>query len=197
MLTITSNHSGRAHMKELANYDKSKVIDVLNERLAFERAGVKLYDRVLEVMRGIADDNVQRMGEEMEEHRNEEKEHEEWLEEQIRALGGDAHSETEKSRLVTRESKGIEEVVMSEAELPHLMHALLAAELVDNAGWDLLAQLADEAGDREAKREFKKRLHEEEDHLLFVRKAVERLSVQEVLGKDVKLPKRTPLDLTP
>jgi bacterioferritin (cytochrome b1) len=184
-------------MKELANYEKSKVIDVLNERLAFERAGVKLYDRVLEVMRGIADENVQRMRDEMEEHRDEEKEHEEWLEEQIRALGGDAHAETDKSRLVTRESKGIEEVVMSDAELPHLLHALLAAELVDNAGWDLLVQVADEAGDREAKREFKKRLHEEEDHLLFVRKAVEKLSFQEVLGKEVKLPTRTPLDLKP
>jgi bacterioferritin (cytochrome b1) len=184
-------------MNELAKYDKAKVIDVLNERLAFERAGVKLYDRVLEVMRATGDANVQRMLDEMEEHRDEEKEHEEWLEEQIRALGGDAHGETEKSRLVTRESKGIEEVVMSDAELPHLLHALLAAELVDNAGWDLLAQIADEAGDREAKRAFKKRLHEEEDHLLFVRKAVEKLSFQEILGQEVKLPKGTPLDLTP
>jgi bacterioferritin (cytochrome b1) len=185
-------------MGELAKYDTGKVIDVLNERLAFERAGVKLYDRILEVMRTTAnDENVARMLPEMQEHRDEEKEHEEWLEAQIRALGGDAHAETEKSQLVTRESKGIEEVVMSDAQLPHLFHALLAAELVDNAGWDLLVQLADEAGDRAAKREFKKRLHEEEDHLLFVRSAVEKLAFQEVLGEDVKLPKRTPMDLLP
>ncbi len=184
-------------MEKLAKYDAAKVIDVLNERLAFERAGVKLYDRVLEVARAAADPNVGRMLEELQQHRDEEKEHEEWLEAQIRSLGGDAHSETEKSRLVTRESKGIEEVVMSEAQLPHLLHALLAAELVDNAGWDLLAQLADEAGDREAKREFKKRLHEEEDHLLFVRKAVEKLSIAEVLGKEEKLPSSTPMDLLP
>jgi bacterioferritin (cytochrome b1) len=184
-------------MADLETYDKSRVIDVLNERLVFERAGVKLYDRILGVMRSTADENVQRMMPEMQSHRDEEKEHEEWLEEQIRALGGDAHAETEKSRLVTRESKGIEEVVMSDAELPHLMHALLAAELVDNAGWDLLASLADEAGDRALKREFKKRLHEEEDHLLFVRKAVEQLSIEEVLGKQATLPKRTPLDLIP
>ncbi len=184
-------------MEKLARYDAAKVIDVLNERLAFERAGVKLYDRVLEVIRASGDANVQRMLEEMQEHRDEEKEHEEWLEEQIRSLGGDAHAETDKSRLVTRESKGIEEVVMSDAALPHLMHALLAAELVDNAGWDLLVQLADEAGDREAKREFKKRLHQEEDHLVFVRKAVEKLSVAEVLGKEEKLPSSTPMDILP
>jgi bacterioferritin (cytochrome b1) len=184
-------------VKDLAQYDKDKVIDLLNERLAFERAGVKLYDRVLDVMRSQTDENAARMMDEMQAHRDEEKEHEEWLEEQIRSLGGDAHAETEKSRLVTRESKGIEEVVMSDAQLPHLFHALLAAELVDNPGWDLLVQIADEAGDGEAKRAFKKRLHEEEDHLLFVRKAVEKLAFREVLEEDTKLPKRSPMDLIP
>jgi hypothetical protein len=79
--------------------------------------------------------------------------------------------------------------VMSDAKLPHLFHALLAAELVDNAGWDLLVQLADEAGDHEAKRQFKKRLHEEEDHLIFVRKAVQKFSFQEILGEQVRFPK--------
>jgi len=184
-------------MPKLAEYDSAKVIDVLNERLAFERAGVKLYDRVLEVARAAQDANVERMLEELQKNRDEEKEHEEWLEEQIRSLGGDAHSETERSRLVTRESKGIEEVVMSDAALPHLLHALLAAELVDNAGWDLLVQIADEAGDREAKREFKKRLHEEEDHLLFLRRAMEKLSFQDVLGQAEKLPSSSPMDVLP
>jgi bacterioferritin (cytochrome b1) len=184
-------------MGDLAKHDPGKVIDVLSERLAFERAGVKLYDRILAVMHAAPGEDVKRMIPEMQKHRDEEKEHEEWLEARIRALGGDAHAETERSRLVTRESKGIEEVIMSDAELPHLLHALLAAELVDNAGWDLLAQIADEAGDHGAKREFKKRLHEEEDHLLLVRKAVENLSVADVLGEDVKLPRRTPLDLLP
>lgn len=175
-------------MKKLAEKNKSELIDALNERLTFERTGVKLYDRILEVMRASGDANIMRMFDEMKDHRDEEKEHEEWLEQQIRNLGGDAHAETEKSKLVTRESKGIEDVVMHDAEMPHLFHALLAAELVDNAGWDVLAQLADEAGDREAKREFKKRLHEEEEHLLLVRKAVENFSIADVLGKEKRMP---------
>lgn len=177
-------------LEEMAARNREKTIDVLNERLAFERAGVKLYDRILEVIRASDDENVRRMLDEMQEHRDEEKEHEEWLEEQIRALGGDAHAETERSKLITRESKGIEEVVMSDAKLSHLIHALLAAELVDNAGWDLLVQLAEEANDRDAKRAFKKRLHEEEDHLLFVRNALVKLSYQEVLGEPARLPSK-------
>ena len=62
----------------------------------------------------------------------------------------------------------------------HDFHALLTAELADNAGWDLLVQIADEFGDPAAKKEFKKRLREEEQHLLFVRKTLLELTKQEV-----------------
>lgn len=175
-------------MEKLAESNRAKAIDLLNERLEFERAGVRLYDKILSVMKQQGDANIMRMFDEMQEHRNEEKEHEEWLEGCIRSLGGDAHTPTDLSELVTKESKGIIEVVMSDAKLPHLFHALLAAELVDNAGWDLLVQVADEAGDHAAKREFKKRLHEEEDHLILIRKAMEKFSFKEVLGEDVKMP---------
>jgi bacterioferritin (cytochrome b1) len=175
-------------MEKLAEKNKGRVIDVLTERLAFERSGVKLYERVIGVMRSSKDPNMERMLGPMVEHQTQEKEHEEWLEAQIRTLGGDAHGETEKSRLITRESQGIEAVIKGDSQLPHLFHALLAAELVDNAGWDLSVQLADEAGDREAKRQFKKRLREEAEHLLFVRKAVEKFSIHEVFGKEVKMP---------
>ena len=84
--------------------------------------------------------------------------------------------------------QGIEHVIERDAQLPHDFHALLIAELADNAGWDLLVQLADEVGDRDAKKEFKKRLHEEEEHLLFVRHAVEQFAKDEVLGEPVTMP---------
>jgi bacterioferritin (cytochrome b1) len=173
-------------MQKLAGKNVLRVIDLLNERLAFERAGVKLYDKILERMK--SDPQVARMIDQMREHREQEKEHEEWLEEQIRALGGDARTPSEKSILVQAESQGIEHVIERDPSLPHDFHALLTAELADNAGWDLLVQLADEVGDRDAKKEFKKRLHEEEEHLLFVRKAVEQFAKEEILGEPQKMP---------
>ena len=118
----------------------------------------------------------------------EEKEHEEWLEEQIRALGGDAHSPSEHSILVQAESEGIERVMRRDDSIAHDFHALLTAELADNAGWDLLLQLADEFGDRKAKKEFKKRLHAEEKHLLFVRETLLRLTAKDVGRKLETLP---------
>ena len=177
-------------MEKLAKKNATKVIDLLNERLAFERSGVQLYDTLLSRLRTATEDPALKalLGQ-MKEYREEEKEHEEWLEQQIRSLGGDAHAPTIKSELVTRESSGIEDVIMHDPELPHLFHALLGAELVDNAGWELLAQIADEAGDRGMKREFKKRLHQEEEHLLFIRKAVQKFAFRDVLGEEVKMPR--------
>lgn len=175
-------------MEKLASTNKEKVIDLLNERLAFERAGVRLYDRILAKMDGSGDATVHEMRGQVQEHRDQEKEHEEWLEEQIRALGGDAHSETEHSKLVAEESKGIEEVTKTDASLSHLFHALLSAELLDNAGWQLLLDLADRASDAEAREQFRQRLHEEEEHLILMRQAVERFARREILGESPPAP---------
>jgi rubrerythrin len=167
-------------MKKLAAKNLGRVLDLLNERLVFERAGVRLYDKILGRMRNSGDPRIAALFERFEQNRNEEKEHEEWLEEQIRSLGGEAHALSEKSVLVRAESQGIEHVIQRDPRLPNDFHALLTAELADNAGWDLLVQLASEFGDRDAKSEFKKRLHEEEKHLLIVRQAVTDLSKQEM-----------------
>jgi bacterioferritin (cytochrome b1) len=177
-------------MEKLAQARHEKVIDLLNERLTFERAGVRLYDSVLEKMQASRDENILRMYDEMQSNRDDEKEHEEWLETQLRDLGSDTHLDTDLSRLVQIESSGIEKIVLDgDNVIPHLFHALLIAELVDNAGWDLLVQLAEDVGDLEMKRAFKKRLHQEEDHLIFVRKAVERFARGELTGERVTMPK--------
>lgn len=176
-------------MHKLATINKERVLDVLLERLWFERAGVQLYDAILRRVQQSADDQVRKMLPQLEEYREEEKEHEEWLEEQVRSIGGDAHAKSDRARLVEEEAAGIEKIVMNPtAELSHCFHALLLAELADNAGWDLLVQLADEADDSDARKQLKKRLHQEEEHLLFVRKAMERFARREVLQEEVGLP---------
>jgi bacterioferritin (cytochrome b1) len=176
-------------MKELAKHNPEKILDLLIARLTFERTGVKLYDSVISKIRAQKDPDAHRMLETLQEHRDEEKEHEEWLEEQVRALGGDAHGSSDMSRLEARESKGIEDIVLDgDNDALHLFHALLAAELADNANWDLLVQIADQAGDRDAKKQFKKRLHEEMEHLVFIRRVIERLARRVILGESVEMP---------
>lgn len=174
-------------MNKLSQAHPEKLLDLLTERLTFERASVKLYDRVLAKMKGVSDPIISGMVEQVTKQRNEEKDHEEWLEEQVRTLGSDAHTETERSELIERESKGIVDVIMQDDALPHLFHALLTAELVDDNGWKLLLQLADEAEDDVARTELRRRAEEEERHLVYVREVVAAFTRQEVLGKQVRI----------
>ncbi|HXJ22289.1 MAG TPA: ferritin-like domain-containing protein [Polyangia bacterium] len=169
-------------MKHLENQNRENVIDLLAERLTFERSAVRLYDRVLERIRATGDPEIVRLHDPMTAHRDQEKEHEEWLEARIRELGGSAHTLTAKAQLAKTESRGLEEAIFDgRATLPQMLHALLAAELVDNAGWDLLVAVADEADDHEMKKQFKRRLHEEEDHLALLQRAVERIAKREIM----------------
>jgi bacterioferritin (cytochrome b1) len=170
-------------MRKLTEHNRERVIDLLCERLAFERSGIRLYDRILATMQGTTDPEVHALQPTMEEHRDEEQEHAAWLETQIRALGGDASVQTECSRLACREAAGIEDIATNDsADLQHLLHALLAAEAMDNAGWDMLVELAEDANDRDARRELTRRQHHEREHLAFVRHVMERLAVRSIFG---------------
>lgn len=169
-------------MNKLAQLHPEKLLDLLTERLTFERTGVKLYDAVIARLKSSNDQAVSNLVGQLTKQRNQEKDHEEWLEDQVRALGSDAHTETELSELVERESRGIMDVITHDTEVGHLFHALLTAELIDDNAWKLLLQLADEADDEVARREFRERSQTEEQHLLFIRTVVAALNRKEVLG---------------
>jgi len=175
-------------MKKLAALHPEKLVDLLTERLTFERAAVKLYDTVMSKMRRSKEASLVGLLGQMTRQRDEEREHEEWLEERVRELGSDAHTATKLSDLVAREWKGVMDVVAEDKEIPHLFHALLIAELVDDTGWTLLVQLADEARDEWARKELRRRALDEEEHLLFIRNVVAAFARKEVFGSAARLP---------
>ncbi len=178
-------------MERLVKHNAAFVLDVLSGRLAFERTGVKLYDNAIRKIERNSEPRYHALVGQMCEIRDEEAEHAQWLEALIRGLGGNPDEKTDLAELESEESCGIESIVVDgHDKVIHVLHALLAAELADNAGWDLLVALADEAGDRSAKREFKKRLHEEEEHLVFVRRALASLAKYSVLGEELDMPVR-------
>jgi hypothetical protein len=175
-------------MEKLARRNPAKAIDLLGERLAFERASVELYDRLVARVARSSEPEARRLLRDLGRFRGEEQAHADWLVEHIQALGGDADAEGESARLVKEEATGIEKVGLIDAELPHLFHALLAAELVDGAGWDLLVRLADDCDDPAARADFLARAQEEGEHLHFARIMVERFAEADLLG----LPPRAP-----
>jgi len=176
-------------MEKLASGNAAFVLDVLSGRFVFERTGVKLYDNAIRKIERYGEPRYHALVGELRRIREEEEEHANWLESQIRGLGGNPFEKTDLAELETEESRGIESIIVDgHDKIIHVLHALLAAELADNAGWDLLVKLADNTGDREAKLAFAKRMAEEAKHLLFIREAVVRSAEVEILGRDVKMP---------
>lgn len=177
-------------MQKLAQKNRDRVVDLLLERMVFERAILKLYDSVLMKLQSDEDPVVAGMAEPLETYRDQEYEHAQWLEGQVTALGGDTSAKTDGTALVQTEAKGILEIVLgSDMSISHMFHALLTAELIDNSGWELLLELADDADDEVARSEFQKRAHQEQDHLVFARRAVVAFARRLVLGQEVALPK--------
>ena len=65
-------------MRRLAEINRDKLADVLAERLAFERVGVRLYDAIMARVAG-EEPAIRRILPRLEQQRDEEREHETWL----------------------------------------------------------------------------------------------------------------------
>lgn len=156
---------------------KDEFVDKCTARWLFEKTGVRLYDRLI----AKCPDNVR---ERLQHFRDEEKEHEEMLEDVIRKYGADPHARTDWARITDIESQGIVKVVEDESYDAGL-DAILAAELVDNANWDLLMKLARKVGDYKTYAKFGKAMAAEAQHLYFIRKQVIGHSVELVASKSM------------
>jgi rubrerythrin len=146
------------------------LLDKLGERLAFERTGVRLYDGALlelDASGGFYDGPSH---EDLEHIRAQELEHFGLLEEAIGELGGDPTAVTPSANLVATETEGVVGVIADpRAGLPELLHALLVAELTDNAGWEQLIDVCRRSGQRDWAKQFSRCCREEVEHLESLR----------------------------
>jgi rubrerythrin len=148
-------------------------MDKLAERLAFERGGTRLYDALL-AKHVAAAANGNEAGEvthaTLVEMRNEEADHFRLVAECIAELGGDPTAETPSADVAGVQSMGlIQTVTDPRTSLTQSLSAILAAELVDNAGWELLLELAENMGQDEMAGQFRAALQTEERHLRVIR----------------------------
>lgn len=176
-------------MRRLAEINRPKLIEVLGERLAFERQAVRLYDVALLRMEDV-EPALARMRPRLELQRDQEREHAEYLEGVLAALEGDgAAGGGRRAALVAIESQGVSAVVGDGASsIADIFHALLTAELADGAGWELLVELAEAAGDRPAIDAFARRAEEELLHAAFLRRALAAFLRNDVIGAPETMP---------
>ncbi|WP_164017749.1 ferritin-like domain-containing protein [Pyxidicoccus trucidator] len=145
-------------------------IDKLGERAAFERSGVRLYQGALakhEVLGswegGPTTEGLQRI-------LNDELSHFGLVSEALVKLGADPTAVTPCADVAAVASMGLPAVVADpRMNLRDTLHALLVAELTDNAGWELLIELARGLGHDTLAARFQLALDAEAEHLTMVR----------------------------
>lgn len=139
-------------------------IDKLCERLAVEQAGVRLYEAVLA---RVDDADARRR---LDRFRRDEIRHRDLIAAHLeRANVSDEARETASVRLARAEGEAMLKLVDECAgELP-LFNLLLTVELTDETGWELLIDLARDAGEMQLVESFAGCLRAEKEHLRTLR----------------------------
>lgn len=158
------------------------LVDKLGERLAFERSGVRFYQALIdktEAMGGaveipFAADDLRRI-------RDEEFEHMHIVISALDGLGADPTAQTPSADVAGVANSGVMQVLTDpRTTLPHCLEALLGAELIDGASWELLIRLATEAGQHDLVAPFGKALRHENEHVARIKGWLEQMVVGEL-----------------
>jgi rubrerythrin len=145
------------------------LLDKLGERLAFERTGTRLYDSLITKCEAMLDGSLSLTIDDLREIRDDEARHFLMLARAIESLGGDPTSQTPSADMVGVESLGLVQVLADpRSTVEQSLHAILTAELCDQAGWESLIALAEEHGKADLVIDFSTALDEERGHLLMV-----------------------------
>lgn len=146
------------------------LLDKLSERLAFERTGTRLYEALLNKCEMLGEETPGPTLEEIQHIGREELEHFLLINETISELGGDPTVQSPSADVGAVASLGIMQVLTDpRSSMSQCLQAILIAELTDNAGWELLIQLAENLGYTDMATEFQTALEHEEEHLQNVR----------------------------
>lgn len=157
------------------------LFDKLSERLAFERMGTRLYEALLNKCETLGESSPGPTLDEIRHIGQEELEHFLLINQTITDLGGDPTVESPCADVAGVASMGILQVLTDpRTSVTQCLQAMLTAELTDNAGWELLIELADGLGFQEIKTEFETALAHEEEHLQKVRDWVSDMVLEQV-----------------
>jgi hypothetical protein len=169
----TAKGMAKAGVQALKGNRAQVLMDKLGERLAFERAGTRLYDQMIkkcEALSAAGGDMAMPPLEGLQEIRRDEAAHAALLVDALKSLGGDPTAMTPCGDLVGIEGMGLLQVLSDPRTTPTQgLHALLTAELSDNVGWELLSALARDSGESDLAERFEQAFHHEAEHLARIK----------------------------
>jgi rubrerythrin len=140
------------------------LMDKLGERLAFERSGTRLYDALM--VKCATDESCGVPAKELRHIRDEEATHFALVGAAIQTLGGDPTAQTPSADVAGVEGMGLMQVLSDpKTTVAQALHAILVAEMTDNAAWDELIELTGQAGNDDLVARFSKARDSEQEHL--------------------------------
>lgn len=162
-------------LEKLQGHQPTVFVDKLGQRLAYERTGVRLYDALLAKFDAA---NVHEGGPtrtELEEIRSDEHHHAMIVRDAIAMLGADPTAMTPCADVMGVASLGWVQVLSDpRTTLTQCLDVMLAVEVADVEGWQVLVQLADSLGFDELATQFRTAERQEELHAQRVRAWVAR-----------------------
>lgn len=160
----------KSGMQKVMGKSPTVFIDMMADRLAFERTGTRLYEALL-VKYDAA--HVYEGGptrEEIEHIHGDELEHFGLLVDCMRQMGADPTSVTPTADVEGVAAMGAMQVITDpRSTLTECLHVIHMLELLDNDAWDMLADLAENLGQSEMAQKFRKAFEDEQTHLESVR----------------------------
>lgn len=157
-------------MKAVMGEHPPLLMDKLGERLAFERSGTRLYEALVSKHNAFGSFAGGPSKGDLEAILQEEYGHFTLLSATIEQLGGDPTAVTPSADLHATASHGIVQVIVDpRTTLLQSLEAILLAELADNACWEALIALAEQAGEDTLVQPFEQALVTEQEHLMKVR----------------------------
>lgn len=150
--------------------DANVFINLVAERLAFERTGTRFYEALLAKFDAASVHETGFAREDLERIRDEELQHVGLLWNALEKLGADPTVMTPSADVAGVASEGVLKVLVDpRTTFTEALEAILIAELVDNDCWLVLSDLAERLGMEELAAQFRQALNEEEDHLARIR----------------------------
>lgn len=166
----TLKRVAKTAMQALKGNNPNVFLDLLGERLAFERTGTRLYDALLVKFDAAHEHPGGPTREDLERIRDEELQHFVMLKEALETLGADPTAITPSADITAVASMGLVQVLGDpRTTLTEALKTIQIAELADNDGWLMLADVAGRLGHDQLAERFRQALAEEEEHLARVR----------------------------
>lgn len=155
-------------LNKLVGVSPEVLIDKLGERLAFERTGTRLYEAL--IAKAQAMELAAELLNTLQRFHNEEREHFQLLAQSLEKLGADPTAMTPCADVMGVTSMGLLQVISDpRTNWAQSLNALLTAELSDNAGWEMLIELARISGQNSIADSFQTPLDQERIHLATVK----------------------------